>query len=73
MTGLFSSAHMINITLSDYKRILYWYDVCFKKKIKPTDEDIKTWTKISALAICDSEEKQREKNVLEGKPYWKED
>ena len=73
MTGLFSSAHMINITLSDYKRILYWYDMCFKKKIKPTEADIKTWTKISALAICDSEEKQREKNILEGKPYWKND
>ena len=46
----------VNLTVKDCKNILLWYELYFKKKNKPTQADINTYTKMKALAISQKEE-----------------
>ena len=46
----------VGLTVNDCKNILLWYELYFKKKNKPTQRDINTYTKIKALAISQKEE-----------------
>ena len=47
---------MVNLTTKDLQTILLWYELYFKKKNKPTQADINTYTKMKALAISGKEE-----------------
>ena len=47
---------MVDLTVKDCKNILLWYELYFKKKNKPTQADINTYTKMKALAISQKEE-----------------
>ena len=47
---------MVNLTTKDLQTILLWYELYFKKKNKPTQADINTYTKMKALAISQKEE-----------------
>jgi len=46
----------VGLTVKDCKNILLWYELYFKKKNKPTQADINTYTKMKALAISQKEE-----------------
>ena len=47
---------VVDLTVKDCKNILLWYELYFKKKNKPTQADINTYTKMKALAISGKEE-----------------
>ena len=47
---------VVDLTVKDCKNILLWYELYFKKKNKPTQADINTYTKMKALAISQKEE-----------------
>ena len=50
---------VVDLTVRDCKNILLWYELYFKKKNKPTQADINTYTKMKALAISGKEEDDR--------------
>ena len=50
---------VIDLTVKDCKNILLWYELYFKKKNKPTQADMNTYTKIKAFAISEKEEDDR--------------
>ena len=58
---------MVNLTTKDLQTILLWYELYFKKKNKPTQRDINTYTKIKALAISQKEEDDRYNRVRVGR------
>ena len=49
----------VDLTVKDCKNILLWYELYFKKKNKPTQADMNTYTKIKAFAISEKEEDDR--------------
>jgi|TARA_B110000116_G_scaffold232036_1_gene215257 hypothetical protein len=49
----------VGLTIKDCKNILLWYELYFKKKNKPTQADMNTYTKIKAFAISEKEEDDR--------------
>ena len=49
----------VGLTIKDCKNILLWYELYFKKKNKPTQADMNTYTKIKAFAISENEEDDR--------------
>ena len=57
----------VGLTTKDCKNILLWYELYFKKKNKPTQRDINTYTKIKALAISEKEEDDRYNRVRVGR------
>ena len=57
----------VGLTVDDCKNILLWYELYFKKKNKPTQRDINTYTKIKALAISQKEEDDRYNRVRVGR------
>ena len=50
---------MVNLTTKDLHTILLWYELYFKKKNKPTQVDINTYTKIKAMAIAEKEDDEK--------------
>ena len=58
---------MVGLTTKDFKNILLWYELYFKKKNKPTRADINTYTKIKAMAISEKEEDERFDRIRTGK------
>ena len=50
---------VVDLTVKDCKNILLWYELYFKKKNKPTQADINTYTKIKAMAIAEKEEDEK--------------
>ena len=57
----------VGLTVNDCKNILLWYELYCKKKNKPTQRDINTYTKIKALAISQKEEDDRYNRVRVGR------
>ena len=57
----------VGLTVNDCKNILLWYELYFKKKNKPTQRDINTYTKIKALAISQKEEDDRYNRIRVGR------
>ena len=57
----------VGLTVNDCKNILLWYELYFKKKNKPTQADINTYTKIKALAISEKEEDDRYNRIRIGR------
>ena len=57
----------VNLTVKDCKNILLWYELYFKKKNKPTQADINTYTKMKALAISGKEEDDRYDRIRIGR------
>ena len=57
----------VGLTVNDCKNILLWYELYFKKKNKPTQRDINTYTKIKALAISQKEEDDSYNRVRVGR------
>ena len=49
----------VGLTVNDCKNILLWYELYFKKKNKPTQADINTYTKMKALAISEKEDDEK--------------
>ena len=58
---------MVNFTVKDCKNILLWYELYFKKKNKPTQADINTYTKMKALAISGKEEDDKYNRIRVGR------
>ena len=58
---------MVDLTVKDCKNILLWYELYFKKKNKPTQADINTYTKMKALAISEKEEDDRYNRIRVGR------
>ena len=58
---------MVDLTVKDCKNILLWYELYFKKKNKPTQADINTYTKMKALAISEKEEDDRYNRIRIGR------
>ena len=56
----------VGLTVNDCKNILLWYELYFKKKNKPTQADINTYTKMKALAISEKEEDDRYSRIRSG-------
>ena len=50
---------VVDLTVKDCKNILLWYELYFKKKNKPTQADINTYTKIKAMAIAEKEDDEK--------------
>ncbi len=57
---------VVDLTVKDCKNILLWYELYFKKKNKPTQADINTYTKMKALAISEKEEDDRYSRIRSG-------
>ena len=57
----------VGLTVKDCKIILLWYELYFKKKNKPTQADINTYTKMKALAISEKEEDDRYNRIRVGR------
>ena len=57
----------VGLTVKDCKIILLWYELYFKKKNKPTQADINTYTKMKALAISGKEEDDRYSRIRVGR------
>ena len=57
----------VDLTVKDCKNILLWYELYFKKKNKPTQADINTYTKMKALAISGKEEDDRYNRIRVGR------
>ena len=57
----------VGLTVNDCNNILLWYELYFKKKNKPTQRDINTYTKIKALAISQKEEDDSYNRVRVGR------
>ena len=57
----------VGLTVNDCKNILLWYELYFKKKNKPTQADINTYTKMKALAISEKEEDDRYDRIRIGR------
>jgi len=57
----------VGLTVKDCKIILLWYELYFKKKNKPTQADINTYTKMKALAISGKEEDDRYDRIRIGR------
>ena len=57
----------VGLTVNDCKNILLWYELYFKKKNKPTQADINTYTKMKALAISGKEEDDRYNRIRVGR------
>ena len=57
----------VDLTVKDCKNILLWYELYFKKKNKPTQADINTYTKMKALAISEKEEDDRYDRIRIGR------
>ena len=58
---------VVDLTVKDCKNILLWYELYFKKKNKPTQADINTYTKIKAMAIAEKEEDDRYNRIRVGR------
>ncbi|MDC0204095.1 hypothetical protein OAJ88_03515 [Candidatus Nitrosopelagicus sp.] len=58
---------VVDLTVKDCKNILLWYELYFKKKNKPTQADINTYTKMKALAISGKEEDDRYNRIRVGR------
>ena len=58
---------VVDLTVKDCKNILLWYELHFKKKNKPTQADINTYTKMKALAISGKEEDDRYSRIRVGR------
>ena len=58
---------VVDLTVKDCKNILLWYELYFKKKNKPTQADINTYTKMKALAISRKEEDDRYNRIRVGR------
>ena len=58
---------VVDLTVRDCKNILLWYELYFKKKNKPTQADINTYTKMKALAISGKEEDDRFNRIRVGR------
>ena len=58
---------MVDLSVKDCKNILLWYELYFKKKNKPTQADINTYTKMKALAISGKEEDDRYNRIRVGR------
>ena len=58
---------VIDLTVKDCKNILLWYELYFKKKNKPTQADINTYTKMKALAISGKEEDDKYNRIRVGR------
>ena len=57
----------VGLTIKDCKNILLWYELYFKKKNKPTQADMNTYTKIKAFAISEKEEDDRYNRIRVGR------
>ena len=57
----------VQLTAEDYKTIIYWYNSYFKNQKKPKQKDLNTFTKITAFAISELEERSRFSRMLDGK------
>jgi hypothetical protein len=58
---------VVDLTVKDCKNILLWYELHFKKKNKPTQADINTYTKMKALAISGKEEDDKYHRIRVGR------
>ena len=58
---------MVGLTTKDFKNILLWYELYFKKKNKPTRADINTYTKIKAMAIAEKEDDEKYNRIRIGR------
>ena len=58
---------VVDLTVKDCKNILLWYELYLKKKNKPTQADINTYTKMKALAISGKEEDDRYSRIRVGR------
>jgi len=58
---------VVDLTVKDCKNILLWYELYFKKKNKPTQADINTYTKMKALAISGKEEDDKYNRIRVGR------
>ena len=58
---------MVNLTTKDLHTIHLWYELYFKKKNKPTQVDINTYTKIKAMAIAEREDDEKYNRVRIGR------
>ena len=58
---------MIGLTTKDFKNILLWYELYFKKKNKPTRADINTYPKIKAMAIAEKEDDEKYNRIRIGR------
>ena len=58
---------VVDLTVKDCKNILLWYELYFKKKNKPTQADINTYTKMKAFAISGKEEDDRYNRIRVGR------
>ena len=56
----------VSLTVKDCKNILLWYELYFKKKNKPTQSDINSYTKLKAMAISEKEEDERFDRIRTG-------
>ena len=52
------------ITMKDCMNILLWYELYFKKKNKPTQADMNTYTKIKAFAISEKDDDDRFNRIV---------
>ena len=58
---------VVDLNVKDCKNILLWYELYFKKKNKPTQADINTYTKMKALAISGKEEDDKYNRIRVGR------
>ena len=54
----------VGLTIKDCKNILLWYELYFKKKKKPTQSDINTYTKFKAFAISEKDDDDRFNRIV---------
>jgi hypothetical protein len=50
--------------MKDCMNILLWYELYFKKKKKPTQSDINTYTKFKAFAISEKDDDDRFNRIV---------
>ena len=58
----------VEFSLHDCKNVIYWYEIAFKRKHKPTQSDTNTFTKIKAFAISEQEDNERWQRYVADKP-----
>ncbi len=46
----------LELSLDDYRNIINWYELSFAKNKKQNDTDVKTFKKISVMAMAKMEE-----------------
>ena len=52
----------VDLSLSDYRNILNWFELAFAKNKKQNENDTNTFKKISVMCICKMEEKKEDED-----------